>query len=263
MNMRRFPATASLTAMALAFASPAMAQARPTTYPGTLQACPNGQEIRLEAGRRYTIGATSTAFDPVLRVHRRGSDAVLAQDDDGGEGNNSQLTFAPTETGAYLACVSSFGASGTGAFTITVEQGGPLPPTITEPTGTETATWQVYEGTLADGDQRDGGGWFDDYEIVMERGERALISLESAAFDTLLKVYRLDRGGEPLATDDDGGGGLNSFLVFPAADGGRYVVRVTAFSGSGGGAYRLRVSRGTIPWSSPPQEDGEAEHPEH
>jgi len=258
--MRKFIATASLAAAALTCAAPAMAQTRPATYPGTLQACPNGQEIRLEAGRRYTIGATSTAFDPVLRLFRRGSDSILAQDDDGGEGNNSQLTYAPTETGAYVACVSSFGASGTGAFTITVEQGAALPPPVTAPTGTEPATWQVYEGTLAEGDQREGGAWFDDYEIVMERGERALISLESAAFDTLLKVYRADRGGEPLATDDDGGGGLNSFLVFPAADGGRYVVRVTAFSGTAGGAYRLRVSKGTIPWSSPAADESADEH---
>ena len=132
MIMHRIFAAASFAALALA--APAMAQTRPQTFRGTLQACPNGQDIRLEAGQRYTISAASTAFDPVLRVLARGSSTVLVQDDDGGEGNNSRLTFAPARSGRYLLCVSSFGAGGTGAYTITVERAGrasccrPTPP---------------------------------------------------------------------------------------------------------------------------------------
>lgn len=248
--MRLWPATVSLAAIVavISSVSPAVAQ-RPMSFTGTLQPCANGQSVRLEAGRRYTISASSEAFDTMLSVARRGSDEVLAQDDDGGGGNNSRLTFAPGESGDYLVCVSSFGGRGGGAYTLTVEPAAPLPPPVTEPTASETTTWQVYDGTLTAGDQQDGGSWFDDYQITLAPGQRALISLESGAFDTLLKVYRADqRGGEVVATDDDGGGGLNSFLSFAPDGGGTFIVRATSYSSDTGGAYRLRVA----PMAGPP-----------
>jgi hypothetical protein len=255
----RLAATAFLLALptgAMSFASPALAQAAPATYRGTLQGCPNGQQLELEANHRYTITATSDAFDPVLRIMRRGSSDVLVEDDDSGEGNSALLTFSPSESGDYVACVASFGSSGGGDYTVTVAPAAPLPAVVSRPTATEAAAWQVYEGRLASGDAQDGGMWFDDYQIVLEPGHRALISAESAAFDTLLKVYDAGRrGGEPIATDDDTGGGLNAFLVLAPPEGGSFVIRVTSFSAGAGGAYRLRVTDSLIPQQPVQTED--------
>jgi Bacterial pre-peptidase C-terminal domain len=262
--MRLTFAATTLAALAastvLTLAAPAAAQ-QPQTYRGTLQQCGNAQRLHLEGGRRYSISATSESFDTVLRIMRPGSDTVLAEDDDSGENNNSLLSFAPTETGDYIACVSSFGTSGAGAYTISVAPMAPLPPPVTAPTRTETMNWNLYEGALAEGDERDGGSRFDDYQIEVPQGHRAMIAADSPVFDTVVKVYRADqRGGEVVATDDDSGGGLNSFLTFAPDQGGTFIVRVTSFSADTGGAYRLRVATSPTP-PGPAMTDGEGESP--
>jgi hypothetical protein len=241
--MRLVTSLAALAA-ALALAAPVAAE----TYHGTLAQCADGQQLQLRAGQRYRISASSASFDTVLRIVRQGSADVLAQNDDA-DGTNSRLLFTPGESGAYRACVAAFSAGGTGAYTVTVEEAPPLPAPVSRPTTTENMVWQVFDGTLAAGDQED-GGWFDDYQITIPAGERAMISAESDAFDTVVKVYRADqRGGDAAATDDDSGGGLNSFLLFAPEDGGDYIVRVTSYGNGAahGGAYRLRIAESAIP----------------
>lgn len=237
-----FLSAALMAGAAFVPASAAAAEQGARSFRGTLAQCPNGHRVRLEAGRRYTVSASSSEFDTVLSVYRHGEDAVLAQDDDGGEANNSRLTFAPSETGSYLLCVAAFGTGGSGAYDVEVEEAGPLPPAVTEPTRTETVTRRIYEGSLAEGDARDGDAWYDDYQIELRAGQRMLVSVDSEAFDSLLKVYRADqRGGEPVATDDDSGGALNAMLALAPAEAGTFIVRVTSFSGGSGGDYELRI----------------------
>ena len=237
-------------AAALCFAAPAAAQSN--TYRGTLTQCADGQRLQLRAGQRYTIAAAAE-FDTVLKILRPGSDDVLAQDDDGGDGTNSRLNFTPPETGTYIACVTAYGSSGSGPYTVTVQNAPPLPPPVTRPTSTETGTWQVYDGTLTTADPTDDGAPFDDYQIQIPNGQRAIISLESPAFDTVLKVYSAsERGAAAVASDDDSGGGLNAFLIFAPEHGGTYIVRATSYGTGRTGAYRLRVM--TSP--APQQPDG-------
>jgi hypothetical protein len=262
----RFAISLVATAAALAIAAPASAQgSRPVTYHGNLQGCGNGQlmPLRLEAGRRYTIMANSTAFDPVLRITRRGNSTALAQDDDSGEGNNARLSFSPTEPGDYLACVTAFSGDGGGAFDLIVEPSVPLPPMApVQPTGTETQVWQVYDGALTAGDGEEAGKRFDDVPVTIPAGHRAFISLESTAFDPMVKVFRADqRGGEPVASDDDSGGSLSAFLTYAPDEGGNFVVRVTSFSAEGLGAYRLRVS--TQPTPRPQTQGQQPDEDEH
>jgi len=49
--------------------------------------------LRLEAGRRYVIKVESSDFDPVARLYPAGEDNVLAENDAGGDGLNSRLSF--------------------------------------------------------------------------------------------------------------------------------------------------------------------------
>lgn len=229
----------------LMLATPAAAQERVRTFNATLQPCPGGHRVRLRANRRYMISAESEAFDTVVRLYRPGSDAVLAQDDDSGDDNNSRLTYTARATGDHIVCVAAYSTGGTGAYSVRVEPLGaapPLPPPVSEPTRTETALRRIFEGSLAEGDQQDDGRWFDDYQLSLRPGQRAQIGLDSSAFDTLLKIYpAADRGGTPTASDDDGGGELNSFLRFTPEQGGDFIVRVTTFGPNAGGAYQLRI----------------------
>jgi hypothetical protein len=238
----------SLAALAATLALAAPAAAQPGTYHGSLTQCPNGQSLQLRAGQRYVISASSDSFDTVLRILRRGGTDVLANDDDGGDGLNSRLTFSPGESGEYIACVTAWNSSGAGDYTLTVENAPPLPAPVSRPTRTESAAWQVYDGTLAAGDGEDDGNRFDDYLVTIPTGQRAVISLDSTAFDAVVKVYRADaRGGEPAASDDDSGGNLNSLLVFAPDEGGDFIVRVTSYSSGSSGAYHLRITQSATP----------------
>src|SRR5262249_337034 len=65
------------------------------------------------------------------------------------------------------------------------------------------------------------------------------IALSSSAFDTYLRV--MDANGNELVTDDDGGGGTDSFIqrVFTA---GTYKIEATSYDSGLSGAYTLTLS---------------------
>lgn len=199
--------------------------------------------IRLEGGRRYRISVDSSEFDPVARLYQAGRDEPVAENDDGGGGLNSRISYLPPESGDYVLRVASFGGDDSGAYTYRIALQPPLPPPSTYFSRMEATIWRVYTGALAASDPDDDGRHFDDYLVRFTAGQRRTITLDAEAFDSMVKLYRAnDRDGEPIASDDDGGGGLNSMLNFAAEEAGDYVVRVTSFSGAGTGAYRLRVS---------------------
>ncbi len=104
-----------------------------------------------------------------------------------------------------------------------------------------------------------GDGTYDYFEFnVADAGAVATFDIESASFDTELHLYDAATG-VLLATDDDGGAGLNSFIQHTFAAPGTYVIGVAAFnsfgdpggiSGAtvpGGGTYQLHVSVDGIP----------------
>ncbi len=250
--MRLITATAALAAAATALlAAPAAAQA-PWSVSGELQDSDSvGEEehryddhrIRLEAGQRYRISVNSEAFDPVARLYRPGGTEMVAENDDSGESLNSRISYTPRESGDYVLRVTGFAAEARGAYTAEAVMPPPLPEPSTLFQRMEATIWRVYAGALAESDPDHEGRRFDEYRIAFAAGQRRLLWLESDAFDTLVQVYRLDgRDGDPIASDDDSGGGLNSFLVFVPDEAGDYVVRVTSYGGEGTGAYRLRVS---------------------
>ncbi|HEY0114418.1 MAG TPA: PPC domain-containing protein, partial [Allosphingosinicella sp.] len=88
------------------------------------------------------------------------------------------------------------------------------------------------------------GRRYDDYELRLAAGETAMIHVQADNIDTVLQVFSQDgRGGQPLASDDDGGGGTNPFVFFAPEEAGTYVVRVVGFDEQTSGPYRLRISR--------------------
>ncbi|HET9427966.1 MAG TPA: hypothetical protein VFO69_06365 [Allosphingosinicella sp.] len=247
--MRRFFGL-SVFAAAMTIAAPASAQpaeGRPFTANGELENCDcryGDHNVRLEAGRRYRIAASSEAFDSMLRLYRAGSTEPLAQDDDSGGDRNPLIYYTPTETGDYLVRVVSFTPDGAGAYALDIQALEALPAPITRATGTEAMTWQVYDGALEATDPATEDMRFDDYALELEAGQSALIRVDSEAFDPVVRVYSAaQRGASEAAMDDDSGGGLNSFLIFAPDEPGSYIVRVTSYSTEGSGAYRLRIAR--------------------
>jgi len=201
-------------------------------------------QIRLEAGRRYRISLNSEEFDPVARLYRAGQEDPVAENDDSGESLNSRISFVPTETGDYRFRVTGYSAEARGPYVVEVATLAPLPEPITRFQRSEATIWRSYLGEIgADDPQNEEGKQFDDYRISFAAGQSRLIWVDSAAFDTMVQIYRIDaREDGALAMDDDNGGGTNSLLAFAAEEAGDYVVRVTTFDSEQTGPYRLRVS---------------------
>lgn len=202
--------------------------------------------LRLEAGRRYRISASSEDFDTLIRLYRAGEDVPVAENDDFDveQGLNSRLSYSPPDSGDYVLRVLSYAEDGRGAYTASAETLPPLPPPSSErPSSRPRLRFQVWDGELSESDPDRDGSVFDDYLVHMRAGETRVISAESASFDPMVWVMRADnREGDAIDADDDTGPGLDSLLGFRAEEEADYVVRVTSYGSGGRGAYRLRVS---------------------
>lgn len=251
-------ASTALTALAL-HAAPALAQTQTWSGSGELADSDTGIEdghryddhvIRLQAGQRYRISLDSEAFDPVARLYRSTSQDPVAENDDGGESLNSRIIYTPGESGDYVLRATSYSADGRGAYSARVETMAPLPPPITTPgqVVSSSGNWSLWQGALTDGSaQNDEGAHYQDYLIHAEAGQVRYISLTAGDFDPVVQVLtaasRDSEDSYPIEEDDDGGVGLNSFLVFAPDEAGDYIVRVKSYGDGGTGAYTLYISQ--------------------
>lgn len=264
MRFKTIIATSCLIAPAMFAAAPAAAQPPvaapppivrvaptapdPNVIQGNIQVCEAARgehRVNLEAGRRYSITADSEAFDTYLRLLPAGSEEPVAENDDYGDNLNSRINFTPQTSGEYVVRVSSFAPGGVGAYNLRVQPAAPLPALVTRPTRTERGQWRIYQGSLSATDPADNERRYDDYELRLGAGETAMIHVTGEGdLDSQIMVYSADnRGGDPIVTDDDGGGGVNPFVFFAPEEAGTYVVRVTSFGPNETGNYRLRISQ--------------------
>jgi len=78
-----------------------------------------------------------------------------------------------------------------------------------------------------------------EYSLTLDAEQSVIIALESLDFDTYIEV--LDNSGASIASDDDGGDGLNSRLEFTAPAAGTYTIIVRSWLGEADGAYTLSI----------------------
>lgn len=84
-----------------------------------------------------------------------------------------------------------------------------------------------------------------EYTIELQADETIQISLESTEFDPYIELF--DEDGDSIASDDDGGEGLNSLLIFTAPSSGTYTIRVRSFAGdSPGGEFTIAVDSSEV-----------------
>ena len=88
-------------------------EATPTPIPGNLDGVEEGDliEVNLVAGQTYSFdyrGAPGGVVDPYLALFNGSLTTVLAEDDDGGLGRGSMITFTPSESGTYYLYATSF-----------------------------------------------------------------------------------------------------------------------------------------------------------
>ena len=81
-------------------------------------------QVYLEAGQRYKVDIVGYgSLDTYLRV-RNSADTILAEDDDGGAGTNSQMIFTATSSAYYYLDVGAYGDASSGAYDLTISQSG-------------------------------------------------------------------------------------------------------------------------------------------
>lgn len=186
-----------------------------------------------------TISLQSSAFDAFLEVVSAETDLLIASNDDGGGGLNSQLTLYPVEGMAYVVRVTSAFADETGAYTLDLSV--PVAaPTIGVP--------DSLSGALATSDPFDpnySGYYADDYELVgVTAGQTVtvtLISDNTAVLDPWLYVINAATGAI-VAENDDRGIDFNSEVTFVVAGSTNYLIRASsAYEGEVGG-YTLSTT---------------------
>lgn len=199
--------------------------------------------IRLEQGQSYRftlVGAGENPLqDPLVRL-RGGNGEELAMDDDGGEGLNSYLEFTAPQTGSYYVEAAAFGGS-MGGYTLSALEGDVPASAATDVT--LSADGDFRQGELSPAGDRD---W---YRLDLAEGQGVRIGLTSAEganalSDPYLSVRAAD--GSEIATDDDGGDGLNSWLEFQAPSAGAYFIEARGFTEDAQGQYLLSVNPGEI-----------------
>lgn len=104
-------------------------------------------------------------------------------------------------------------------------------------------TGNQVSDSLSDKDIPTGqGGFARDYLVELTKGDNLAIDLSSDSFDSIITLLAPD--GSTVAENDDGpDGSSNSLLFTRITKTGTYVVRVRSFGETGGGTYRLRVTR--------------------
>ena len=184
------------------------------------------------AGDAVVIALTSADFDPFLELEIEGE--VVAVNDDGGEGLSSLLDFVLPVSAEYLVRVRSFNNTGSGSYAIMLDD-------VTPPIAMQAAvdTSGTREAAIAN------AGEIHLHPLTVAGLSQVQIDLASTEFDAFLTLFAGTGAGDRneanfLASDDDGGVGLNSRieLVLPAGD---YLIEARPLSSGLTGAYSLQV----------------------
>ena len=259
-SMRRPTILVAVSLLALSIAAPALAQRVETLAPGRtiegqiadgdVTAADGAYRyddylIRARAGQRLEAVMRAENFDAYLEVFHEGEGEVIASDDDGlGEGTNSRLRFTADRAGNYVLRARTLAGIEGGTYSLALNQR----PRAARP-GRPAAirVGQSVQGALSAGDpESEDGLSYDAYTFRALAGERFAVDLVADAFDPVVRVGQT-RAGEfiELAMNDDTmETGLNSRLIFTAAEDGDYIIRATPLSPGAEGAYTLALAQG-------------------
>lgn len=210
------------------------------------------------AGQRLEAVMRAETFDAYLEVYADGATGEpLMFDDDGlGDGTtNARLRWTPDVAGTYVLRARTLGGLDGGDYRLSLQE---RPAARPAPRPTAIRMGGTARGSLGNRDpETEEGVRYDAYSFRGREGERVAIRLNSEAFDPVVRLGRMV-GGEfqELASNDDFGGELNSYLVHGLDADGEYIIRVTPLGGNGQGGYTLSLSEGPPPPPSVPISTG-------
>ncbi|NJC41431.1 hypothetical protein GGQ87_001689 [Brevundimonas alba] len=200
--------------------------------------------LQTRPGQRYRVEMRSAAFDAYMALGS-GAKCVWSSsesDDDSAGGTDARIEFTG-DGGLWSVRANSLSAGQTGAYTVTVQElgGAPMPPVATS--GASIAFGQTVRGALAAGDSvAEDDSFYDCFTFTGRAGQRAVVEMRSADFDTYLSLYSGGScAGDGLGTDDDGAGGTDSRIDLTLPREGAYTIRANSLGGGETGAYQLSL----------------------
>ena len=186
--------------------------------------------ITLTEETAISIHLKSPDFEPFLILRdANGLDIAIGFDEmrDGNARIRQSLS-----AGSYALFAATFSFPPEGSYQLTVSE-------VVCDDSQAIDFGQTVTGTLDTDDcLRPGGAFQESWGLVLANDTTARIDLESVAFDAFLVLK--DSDGNILATDDDGGTGLNS-RIDRALTAGTYEIVASAFGTGQTGAYELTV----------------------
>ena len=193
--------------------------------------------VTLVAGTTYRIdlegsqSGVGTLGNPYLRgiYDSNGNQIPGTTNDNGGAGLNSRVTFTATDAGTYYVSAGAAGG-GTGTYRLSARN---VSADDAQTAGTDTTGTVAVDGSVTgvidyDGDR----DWF---AVTLEAGATYRIDLEGSQSGAgtlgnpyLRGIYDSNGNQIPGTTDDDGGAGANSRVIFTTTQDGKYYVSAGA-----------------------------------
>lgn len=210
----------------------------------------NGYVLQGRAGETVQVDMDASGFDAYLSIGIAGTDSIIGNDDDGGDGTNARLTVTFPRTGRYVVMANAIGKDARGDYTLRVGAGRahveiaealaarPSPAQMLRPG--QTARGRLAESDAVLRDRTAFGTWF--YEG--RAGEQVTITMRSTDFDAYLHLGA-QGGTATLATDDDGAGagGTDARITHTLPRDGVYVIIANMLRAGSSGAYTLELTR--------------------
>ena len=185
-----------------------------------------GQEIwysvrTTDAG--ILVVETTGNFDTYLEAYDAQRN-LIAENDDGGEGNNARIEIMAARGATYLFKLSGYGGYSSGPFRIFASQ---------QPI-TELRIGSPNSGNLVSEERQ----WFS-----VRAAQNGIIRVETSGnTDTVMEAY--SENMDYLSYDDDSGEGTNARIDIVARAGSAFYIILYSY---GGGPYRITASSRNLP----------------
>lgn len=192
------------------------------------------------AGERLTITMRSPSFNSYMQYGSMNGNefSYLGGSTSNTIGGQQETVLDVTlpSTGEYGIRANSHGRY-TGSYTLSVSSSGGAS-TSTDSSGM-ISVGSTISGTLTPSDPQTDSGWYhDDYTFSGSRGQVIYLDMVASDFDAYLDIYN---GSTWVASDDDGGEGLNARIAFTLPEAGTFTICARSRYANRTGSYTLSV----------------------
>lgn len=193
-------------------------------------------EFEGRAGQDILLEMHSADFDSYLEL-RDEAGAMIAEDDDGGDGQDAMITARLPRAGRYRVVARSYSDNASAGYydlVLTLAGETARPGRVLELRPDEMILGRLEAGDSVVGDST----YADVFTFRATRDGEIVIDLRAGEFDAYLMVK--NAAGATLATDDDGGDGTNSRITLQVQRGQMYRVFANSYGEDRAvGMYRL------------------------